>query len=183
MSRWQTQGRGSGLWAALALVALPSQAAAQPLSSQPLSEEATLARADFVDRSRMLGGVLLGWSATSLVSGALVYGLAEDDFARSLGQQQLVWGAIDAAIAIASFAAVGAMAASNDDAPTWRSRRETVRTVFQVNFALDFAYVGAGALLWRFGGTDDWRGLGAGVMHQGAFLLGYDLVGAAVMAP
>ena len=81
---------------------------------------------------------------------------------RGFGRQSTAWGAVDGAIACV------------------RARRRTtkgsteparLRTVLLVNVGLDVGYLVGGAWLVRDG---RWRGDGAAVLVQGAFLLALD---------
>ena len=103
--------------------------------------------------------VLTAWAAGSVASGAL---LSLSPRTRGFGRQTLAWGAVDGAIAL-----VGT-----------RNRRrrgptapERLRRVLLVNAALDLGYLGAAVWLLRDG---RWRGDGAAVAVQGAFLLVLD---------
>lgn len=103
--------------------------------------------------------VLGAWAAASVVAGAV---LTASPRTRGFGRQTLTWGAVDGAIAY-----VGARrrAASG---PTDAGR---LRTVLLVNVGLDAGYLAAAAWLLRDG---RWRGDGAAVAVQGAFLLALD---------
>ncbi len=103
--------------------------------------------------------VLGTWAAASVVVGGA---LAPSTRTRGFGRQTAAWGAVDGAIAT-----VGA-----------RNRRRRgptdprrLRRVLLVNAGLDVGYVVTGAALLR---TDRWRGDGAAVVVQGAFLLVLD---------
>ena len=115
------------------------------------------------------------WSAGSVVGGAALAAVARGPRARGFARQAVAWGVIDGAIA-----AAGAAGAANgvQDRP-----RETValRRLLLLNAALDVGYVGVGVALVRAGrlrGRDS-VGDGLGVLVQGVFLLGLDLVHAA----
>ena len=99
------------------------------------------------------------WAAGSLLVGGL---LATDPRTRGFGRQTAAWGAVDGAIAL-----VGArrQAAGRTTAPA------RLRRVLLVNAGLDVGYVAAGAVLLR---VARWRGDGAAVLVQGAFLLWLD---------
>ena len=107
--------------------------------------------------------VLGRWAAGSVVVGAA---LCLDPRTRGVGRQTAAWGLVDGAIA-----AVGArrQAAGRTTAPA------RLRRVLLVNAGLDVGYVAAGA--WLAGRTR-WRGDGAAVVVQGAFLLWLDATSA-----
>jgi hypothetical protein len=164
---------------ALALtLAAPASAHAQP---SPDPEPPAAVRDDFLDRSQMLNGVLAGWAATSIATGAVMVSASDDPFVQQMGIQHVAWGGIDALIA--AVAMIVASNWSNDVEPTdtWLGRRDTSETVFWVNAGLDVAYIATGAALIAAFDDPKVRGAGAGVATQGGFLLGFDIVGALVM--
>ena len=102
--------------------------------------------------------VLGRWAVGSLLLGA---GLSAHPRTRGFGRQTAAWGAVDGAIAL-----VGARRqAAGRTTPAPRLRR-----VLLVNAGLDVGYLVAGAALLR----TRWRGDGAAVLVQGAFLLWLD---------
>jgi hypothetical protein len=121
---------------------------------------------DPADVETRLTTVLGSWAAGSVALGAL---LSARPATRGFGRQTAAWGAIDGGIA-----AVGA-----------RNRRRRGPTdparllkVLLVNAGLDVGYLAAGAALLR---SDRWRGDGAAVVVQGAFLLALDATAAAAL--
>ncbi len=125
---------------------------------------------------------LLLWSALSIAAGAalLVFG---DAFWRGFGLQAVVWGAIDAAIAIfgrrsaerrlARYARTGGMTAETETREAAGLRR-----LLWINTGLDVLYVAGGLLLANtLGQTDEFaRGNGWGIVVQGGFLFLFDLL-------
>lgn len=115
------------------------------------------------DVEEQLTRVLGGWAAGSTALGAA---LLVDPRTRGFGRQTLVWGAVDGAIAYAG---------------AWRRGRSgptdpaRLRRVLLVNAGLDVGYLAVGAWLVR---RTRWRGDGAAVLVQGAFLLGLDATAA-----
>jgi hypothetical protein len=107
--------------------------------------------------------VLGTWAAASTAVGAA---LAISPRTRGFGRQTAVWGAVDGAIAL-----VGARRRAARG-PTDPAR---LRRVLLVNAALDVGYLAAAAWLLRDG---RWRGDGAAVAVQGAFLLALDTTAA-----
>jgi hypothetical protein len=106
---------------------------------------------------------LAAWAAACTAVGAL---LTASGRTRGFGRQTLVWGAVDGAIA------------------WWGARRRAtagptdparLRRVLLVNAGLDVGYLAAAAWLVHDG---RWRGDGAAVAVQGAFLLGLDATAA-----
>lgn len=113
---------------------------------------------------------LLFWSIFSILCGLGIW-FASNEFGRGFGIQAIVWGLIDAAIAI-----VGARVAARRKS-TADPKREAVfiRNVLWINFGLDVLYVLGG--IWLIQNSDDgfWRGSGWGIVLQGAFLFFFDL--------
>ncbi len=99
------------------------------------------------------------WAAGSVVLGAV---LTADPRTRGFGRQTATWGLVDGAIAL-----VGArrQAAGRTTPP------DRLRRVLLLNAGLDVGYLAAGAWLLR---RTRWRGDGAAVAVQGAFLLWLD---------
>lgn len=157
----------------------PATAHAQPSpEADPL---AATTRDDFLAQSRVLNGVLAGWAAASIATGTVLVSTSDDPFVQQMGIQHVVWGGVDALIA-----GVAMIVASNwttNVAPrdTWLDRRDTSETVFWVNAGLDVAYIATGAALWAAFDDPKAQGAGAGIVTQGSFLLGFDIVGGLVM--
>ncbi|SCX46210.1 hypothetical protein SAMN03159343_1763 [Klenkia marina] len=120
------------------------------------------------DVESRLTTVLGTWAASSLALGAV---LAARPGARGFARQTAAWGAVDGVIA-----AVGARNRRRRG-PTDPAR---LRKVLLVNAGLDVGYLVAGAALLR---SDRWRGDGAAVLVQGAFLLALDSAAAAALPP
>ena len=100
--------------------------------------------------------VLGAWAAASVAAGAV---LVARPATRGFGRQTLVWGAVDGAIAYVGARRRGVKG------PTDPAR---LRRVLLVNAGLDVGYLATSAWLLRDG---RWRGDGAAVAVQGAFLL------------
>lgn len=111
------------------------------------------------DLTRVLGS----WAAVSTAAGAA---LALSPRTRGFGRQTAVWGLVDGAIALVGVHRRGTRG------PTDPAR---LRRVLLVNAGLDVGYLAAAAWLVRDG---RWRGDGAAVAVQGAFLLVLDSVAA-----
>jgi len=110
-----------------------------------------------------LTGALGAWAAASMVAGGVLTAFSRT---RGFGRQTLTWGAVDGAIAY-----VGARRRASKG-PTDPQR---LRRVLLVNVGLDVGYLAAAAWLLRDG---RWRGDGAAVAVQGAFLLALDATAA-----
>ena len=108
------------------------------------------------------------WAVGSVAAGAL---LSLPRSTRGFGRQTLAWGAVDGAIA-----AVG----SRRRAAKGPTEPQHLRRVLLVNAGLDVGYLAAGAWLVRDG---RWRGDGAAVLVQGAFLLVLDSAAARALRP
>lgn len=123
-------------------------------------------------------GILLGWGIGSVAVGALGL-LSRKALWRQIGTQALSWGAIDALLAFfgrrgarakAERRAKGLLTAADEQREARR-----FRAILLVNAGLDVLYIAVGAALARRKrGRRDWRGMGIGIIPQGAFLLLYD---------
>jgi hypothetical protein len=177
--------RAAAIALALASSALlPCTARAQPSPEPeptPASISAIGARNDFLGKSRALNGVLAGWAAASIATGAVMTTVSDDPFVQHQGIQHMVWGGVDAILAGIAAIVVSQWSNQRESEGTWIDRRNTNETVFWVNAGLDVAYVATGAILW--GAFDDpkLRGAGSGIVLQGSFLLGFDTVAGIVM--
>jgi hypothetical protein len=107
--------------------------------------------------------VLGGWAVGSVVAGAA---LSAAPRTRGFGRQTLAWGAVDGAIAQVGARRRAAKGATDP---------QRLRRILLVNAGLDVGYLAAAAWLWRDG---RWRGDGAAVAVQGAFLLALDATAA-----
>ncbi|QNG36250.1 hypothetical protein F1C76_06285 [Geodermatophilaceae bacterium NBWT11] len=125
-----------------------------------------MARMDSSTVETRLTQVLAGWAAASVVVGAA---LSIDPCTRGFGRQTAAWGAVDGLIA-----GVGARNRTRRG-PTDPAR---LRKVLLVNAGLDVGYLALGAALLR---TTRWRGDGAAVVVQGAFLLVLDATAASAL--
>ena len=110
-----------------------------------------------------LTSVLGAWAAGSAAAGAL---LCVPRRTRGFGRQTLAWGAVDGLIAVA-----GARRRASRG-PTSPPR---LRRILLVNVGLDVGYLACAAWLLQDG---RWRGDGAAVALQGAFLLALDAAAA-----
>jgi hypothetical protein len=106
---------------------------------------------------------LARWAGGSVAVGGL---LTADPRTRAFGRQTAAWGAVDGAIAL-----VGA----RRQAAGRTTDAARLRRVLLVNAGLDVGYLAAGAWLVR---RPRWRGDGAAVLVQGAFLLWLDATSA-----
>jgi hypothetical protein len=122
-------------------------------------------------------GVLGAWGLGSMgAGGALAFG-GRTDFEKGLGIQNLVWGAVETAFAVAGEAQARRGLFVGPDAKPWQADRASLAKAFWANAALDVAFVLAGALIWNLGGTDLVRGTGAGIALQGGFVFCFDTLG------
>jgi hypothetical protein len=122
--------------------------------------------------------ILLGWGIGSAAIGSSMQ-LLTQDFWKQFGLQALAWGAIDAALAL-----VGIRSAQNKERRyeqkelEYADEKKEARTIWRVlliNAGLDILYVVSGSwVIWRFQMRDDRRGMGAGILLQGAWLLLFD---------
>lgn len=128
--------------------------------------------------SARIGRQLGAWALASVVLGAALLALADGAAARAFGIQCLAWGAIDGAIALAGAIALRRAHARGvvDDPLRAPPERRRLRRLLWVNAGLDVGYVAVAVLvlaLWR---TPEGLGHGLGVLLQGGFLLGFDVL-------
>ena len=139
----------------------------------------------FWRRHRTIPVQLLGWATASL---ALAAGLAVRDpspFASAVALQFAVWGAIDAAIAVAGLRGHGAKVAAGAPASLDASEAERRRThrLLWINAGLDVGYLAVAAALATVGDPSAARlGHALGVAVQGGFLWVFDAVHAVRLA-
>ncbi len=113
---------------------------------------------------------LLIWSILSILSGLYIW-FATNEFGRGFGIQAVVWGFIDAAIAI-----VGARTAARRKSTADPMREALfIRKVLWINFGLDVLYILGGAWVILNYADVFWRGTGWGIVLQGTSLFFFDL--------
>ncbi len=136
---------------------------------------------DPVTFQKRLTALLLVWSALSVLVGALLQ-WPQAPFWRAFGQQAIGWGAIDAAIALFGRRGLDKKLARGYDAAEQAKDVRMLRRVLWANAGLDVLYIAGGLNLMRTRGRADarYRGHGAGIVVQGAFLLIFDLVHAMI---
>lgn len=95
-----------------------------------------------------------------------------------MGLQALIWGGIDAAVALVGRWLARRRQAAGLSAAELQREEGRLRRVLYVNAALDVLYVGSGLLLAFTMGAGEplWRGHGWGIVVQGAFLFFFDLL-------
>lgn len=118
---------------------------------------------------------LLVWSALSILGGALLI-LLLTPFWRGVGVQSVVWGAIDAGIALFGLYTIRRKRARPEANTLQALRREarSLRRLLLVNVGLDVFYVVAGVVVLLTFDTPFAHGNGVGVLVQGGFLLLFD---------
>jgi pimeloyl-ACP methyl ester carboxylesterase len=122
---------------------------------------------------------LLLWAALSVVVGLALL-MAQDPFLRGFGLQAILWGAIDAGIAL-----FGLRSAQRDRGTRKRTPLEQatwLRRILLANAALDLLYITGGIWVLVSRGADPFiAGAGWGIVVQGAFLLLFDLAHALIV--
>ena len=121
---------------------------------------------------------LLLWAALSIAAGAALW-LFGGPFWRGFGLQAAVWGGIDAAIALfGQRSARKRQAAAAPGPETTAAEARSLRRLLWINTGLDVLYVAGGLLLaFTLGRSDPFAaGSGWGIVLQGAFLFGLDLL-------
>jgi hypothetical protein len=122
----------------------------------------------------------LTWSGGSIVIGTLIGLMGKSAFAKQFGWQQTAWGLIGVVLALAGSGNVeknyhAARAETWDgDAPREAKR---VWWILVINAVLDAGYIAGGAWLLRQP-AEARRGMGAGIILQGSFLVLWDFANA-----
>jgi len=134
--------------------------------------------AHFFSYQRRGLGVLLAWGSGNAAAGVPML-LSQDALVRQFGLQTLIWGAIDAALALAGRHSAQQKAERYErgelDNQAELQEARTLRRILLVNAGLDVGYVLGGTWAMRaFPDRRDRRGMGLGIVVQGLFLLIYD---------
>ena len=158
----------------------PSAARAEPRGPQLVQE-----RDRFMDQRNGGVAVLAGWSAVSLVGGTLF--LIDPPWLpevaptsterRAFGIATLSFAAVNAAFVVSGLVNTTSLERSLVTLPDVVNERRSGATFFAVNAGLDMLYIAGGAMLAQ-SETPVLRGLGAGVLTQGGFLIGFDVTSA-----
>ncbi|MFX1300751.1 MAG: DUF6992 family protein [Promethearchaeota archaeon] len=113
--------------------------------------------------ARRLGVILIAWSIISILCGIVLL-LVPISVLQGIGLQALLWGFIDAMIAV-----IGVL--RNKEMPADKAAR-----FLRINVFLDIGYMLIGVLLIVFLGLNQFLfGNGIGIIIQGAFLFILDL--------
>jgi carboxylesterase len=129
---------------------------------------------------RTLSHRLLAWSVLSILTGVVLWvndlRLAADS--QGLGLQFVLWGAIDALIALFGLRGLSAKIRQVPNLAQAEKDTTRLRRLLWLNTGLDVLYVAGGAaLLLTVGQADAFaRGSGTGILIQGAFLFFFDLM-------
>jgi hypothetical protein len=153
-------------------------ARAQVVASDERSPSADALKSRYLDRQEGLMTTLGAWSLGSIGTGAILWGAGRNAVVRSVGIQNVAWGAIDGAIALYSLHETHTLRDERRDLAGWQREQTKVARVFWINVGLDVLYVAVGAALAFAGKRDGLVGSGYGVMAQGGFLLTFDTAGA-----
>ncbi len=122
------------------------------------------------------------WGLGSMIGGAVLALLP--GFWRYFGLQAIGWGAVDWLLAKAGqrqalLKAEDLVIGDLDEAEA-HAAAERLRNILLINAGLDLLYIGSGLwLLRQAGDRADRRGMGAGILVQGLFLLLFDSILAA----
>jgi carboxylesterase len=128
------------------------------------------------DIERVLSRRLLLWAAVSSLSGILI-SLLGSTLWRGVGMQALLWGGIDALIALA----MGLRARRKSQAESSQGRhseRQRLVRLLWINAGLDVLYIAGGlVLILTVGaGREIWMGHGIGIVVQGIYLFLFDVL-------
>jgi hypothetical protein len=128
---------------------------------------------------RVITRRLLVWSTISVIAGIVL--LVPGPLWQGVGLEAIVWGVIDAGIALIGGWVTRrrhARQAEPSDPAVMSHEAHNLRRLLLINAGLDVLYVVAGVTLALTLGADNpfWRGNGWGIVVQGGFLLFFDLV-------
>jgi len=122
--------------------------------------------------------LLLSWGLLSVIVGSALQ-LNPKSFWKQFGIQALLWGAIDAALAL--FGLIGAdkkeerYALGELGTTDEQKEARTFYRILLINVGLDVGYIALGAwLMGRFKNRADRRGMGLGILIQGLWLFLFD---------
>lgn len=121
-------------------------------------------------------GWLLAWGAGSVIAGAGLATSHRPDL-RQVGLQAIVWGAIDAALALSGRRGARANQRHDPASASRSASQEAARfqRIVAINAGLDLLYIAGGLRLAQTARRDSSRyGTGVGIAIQGLFLLLYD---------
>jgi len=143
-------------------------------------------REEFIDRRRALMIGLTAWAAANVVGGTALLvtdppGAAHDpasrSFRRGFGAMALLYGVLNAALAVGTLATLPAFRDSLDGPEELHRQKRASADVFVANVGLDMLYITVGSGLWTRGPSALARGVGAGIVVQSAPLFAFDLAG------
>jgi hypothetical protein len=121
-----------------------------------------------------------GWAVANFGSGLALMGRGEKAL-KHFHQMNAAWGAVNLSIAIFFYLHPQQwMVAGEDWLQTMRTQRHVER-ILALNIGLDLAYMALGCIMLQQSRISDknpdlWRGFGASLIMQGAFLFVQDLV-------
>jgi carboxylesterase len=128
---------------------------------------------------RTLSYRLLAWGILSL-AGAVWFGLRDPStpFEQAMALQFVVWGAVDALIALFSLRGLEEKLRRMPDVAHIERESQKLTRILWINSGLDVLYLSAGLFFLLVPGRADEfaRGSGAGILIQGGFLLVFDLL-------
>ncbi|HGE69325.1 TPA: hypothetical protein ENX78_00725 [Candidatus Poribacteria bacterium] len=117
---------------------------------------------------------LLIWSGLSIVSGIILV-LLTDPFWKGFGIQAIIWGLIDAFIAIIGRYNTRKKYSSVTSSDQSAKEASKLRRILFINTVLDVLYISFGVTLTFVSDNPFWRGNGFGIIIQGIFLFLFDL--------
>jgi hypothetical protein len=157
---------------------------------EPRAERRLLVEQDrVIARRTALMSVLTGWAGLNILGGGLLVAFdplsrstdpSRRSFRRAFGVMALTYGAVNLALGAGALASNRHHRETLASFPKLSAARERTATIFSANVGLDMVYVTTGSALWALGREGTARGVGAGFVTQGGFLLGLDVVGASL---
>lgn len=125
---------------------------------------------------KILSHRLLAWSLVSIGAGAFLWWLHPGLFWKGFGVQGVVWGIIDALIALLLLRGLKGKIEAPHENEILRRDASRLRKILLGNAVLDVLYISAGLwIILRLAGDAWLQGTGTGILVQGVFLLLFDV--------
>jgi len=127
---------------------------------------------------------LMRWARWSVISGVMM-SVHRSKFIRGIASQMISWGAIDAAIAYFGQKASEKNRTEPDgySSDVLDKQADNLYKALVINAALDVLYVIAGLITANRSKSKYNRGIGLGIVIQGAFLFVFDALHALALGP
>ncbi len=123
---------------------------------------------------KILSHRLFAWGVLSILVGVILGLIHPALFWKGVGLQSVLWGLVDAAIALFALRGLDKKIQTPPESHVLRRDASRLQKILWVNTGLDVLYVLGGLWMMSSGGDDWWRGMGLGILIQGGFLLLFD---------